>query len=529
MCLAVASASGTAASAPAGDDAGEPIVVEAVHPEGLAAALIGLFDGARAPHPAAALSRWKRAGAEPGRLAKPLEAAIAVFNPEMAPEWKALDGATLAAGLDPSRGSLRWRIHIPHDDGSIASLLTAMRLSGGSDDEPLGEAKLPVERLGSGSAVACRGDAGLDVAASRADLERAIRGREAGRIPRAGGAGAPGVPGLAFRIEPAKLPEPEQANDATRRAVALARGLGCRSLDGTLAVRGDAIGLEIAGRLDPSSPLGRGPGGRAIEPAWLALAPDDAAAVLCLATGDGPGYWDALFRLADRVDRAPPARAGMAPLRTRLALLTAAAGAKVEADLWPHLRGLTLVLLAHPSTEPTIGLAFHMDSETSARVLIEQTLPRLATLWGGGRGKAGPAGPPGEGKHLGRVGSRPLEAASRGSTVVLGWGDGVLAALLDAAEKPANGWTARVEREASRQPGRALPDRVGFLQPGRVRIPIKRWAGPSPLEESLAEGAPLVWAGWTRGEDSFDRVEWADLKSLIRRFLERIPLAPATR
>ncbi|WP_165220176.1 hypothetical protein [Aquisphaera insulae] len=519
---------GMSAGARAGDEPGDAIVIKLVRPEGQAAAILDLFDGARASSPAAALSRWKRASIEPGRLGKPLEAVIAVFNPAMAPEWKTLDGTTVAAGLDASKGSLRWRMHLPHDDGSIASLLTAMRLSGGGDEAPLGASRVATERLGATGAVASRSADGLDIAGSRADLERELRDRGSGESLPFPGAGRDVASGLLFRIEPSRLPEPQQSSDATRRAIALANGLGCRALDGSLAVRGDAIGLEVAGRLDEHSPFGRVRGGRPIDPAWLAFAPADAPAVLCLAAGDGPAYWDSIFRLADRVDRAPPARAGMAPLRTRLTLLAATAGARLEADLWPHLKGLTLVVLADPSMAPRLGLALHMDGEPSARALVLQTLPRLAVLWGG-RDRKEPAPNPAATTRLGQVRGRPIEVSARGSTVVVGWGAEVVSALLASAERPASGLVARLERESARDARRGLPNRVGLFQPGRVRLPVAGLDGHSPLSDTLAEGSPLVWAGWSSGDDSFDRLEWADLKPLVRRFLEKIPLAPAAR
>ena len=59
------------------------------------------------------------------------------------------------------------------------------------------------------------------------------------------------------------------------------------------------------------------------------------------------GYWDGVFALADRVDRADPARANLAPLRTRINLLASAVGARLEADFWPHLRGVTVAWLAN--------------------------------------------------------------------------------------------------------------------------------------------------------------------------------------
>ena len=80
--------------------AGETLVIRLVHPDRQAAAVLKLFDGAGVAHPAAALAGWKRTARDPDHLGKPLEAAIAMFNPEMAPEWKVLHDAELRLDME---------------------------------------------------------------------------------------------------------------------------------------------------------------------------------------------------------------------------------------------------------------------------------------------------------------------------------------------------------------------------------------------------------------------------------------------
>ena len=60
---------------------GEPIVVRLIHPDRQAAAVLRLFEGCAAPHPAAGLAAWKRSTRDPDQLGKPLEAVISFFNP----------------------------------------------------------------------------------------------------------------------------------------------------------------------------------------------------------------------------------------------------------------------------------------------------------------------------------------------------------------------------------------------------------------------------------------------------------------
>src|SRR4029077_8021505 len=108
-----------------------------------------------------------------------------------------------------------------------------------------------------------------------------------------------------------------------------------------------------------------------IYPEWLGWVPlRDAVAFVSIATGHGNAYWDGIFALADRVDRAAPARANLAPLRTRLNLLATASGTRLEVALWPHLGGITLCLLAdanEPARLRRALVALHVDEDATAR------------------------------------------------------------------------------------------------------------------------------------------------------------------
>ena len=81
---------------------------------------------------------WKRATRDPDQLGKPLEAVISFFNPEMVREWVIFHEARFQLGFDPETGSGRWRLTVPGDDGTLAALITALRLSGGSGEPPIG-------------------------------------------------------------------------------------------------------------------------------------------------------------------------------------------------------------------------------------------------------------------------------------------------------------------------------------------------------------------------------------------------------
>src|SRR5256885_568169 len=109
--------------------AGEPgaaLTVRLVRPDRQLEQVLALFQGARAPHPAAALAYWKQATHESTKLGKPAEAVIALFNPTMVRELRTLDGTFIVLGFDPLGVRIAWCASIPHDDGTFAALLPAL-------------------------------------------------------------------------------------------------------------------------------------------------------------------------------------------------------------------------------------------------------------------------------------------------------------------------------------------------------------------------------------------------------------------
>jgi len=528
----------------------EPIVVRLIHPDRQAAAVLHLFEGCAAPHPAAALAAWKRSTRNPDQLGKPLEAVISFFNPEMVREWSVFHEARFQLGFDPETGAGRWRLTVPGDDGTLAALITALRLSGGSNEAPVGNGTIAVNRLGGpGAAVAVRRAGGVVLASSRAELDRGLpqgspgpanRSKMVGLKDDAGAPAAAPDSGLVFRIEPGRMALPARGSVATRRAIELARGLGCLTVVGSLGLVDDQVGLEIASEFDPARPFGPGSSGNvAIDPEWLRWIPArEAVAMVSLTAGLGPAYWNGVFALADRVDRADPARANLAPLRTRINLLASAVGARLEADLWPHLRGITVAWLANPDKPEQPGRAIavlQMDEGPAAQHLVADVLPRLAAFWTKAKveTRQGQPQPPdalrvtaGDSpltRSLGRPGGCPLDASARGRTVLVGWGEQALETMFRTGEHPEQSVMPLIGA-AGGGPARVPLARVGAFWPGRMRLPVKGLDGPTPLVRCLAEGPPVVWMGWNLDGKARDRVRWHDLHGLVRRFLAAIPL-----
>jgi hypothetical protein len=519
-------------------EGGEPFTVRLVHPDRQATEILRLFEGSRAASPAAALTAWKQSTRDPGQLGKPLEAVIAMFNPDMVREWRILDDAELHLDLDPASDSPRWFAIVLHDDGTLAAGITASRLTY-PDDVPLRDEgrELTVARLGrSGVPLACLVGSTLIVGNSRAELLRGVHATPAGSRVSAAHTARPLDSGLIFRLDPARITMPQGGAFGWRRAVEVLHGLDCRCAEGTLTLRDGRLTLEVVTTFEGREPrLRDGIKPPVVEQAWLAHLPSsNVIAMISVAIDPDPASWDRAFGLADRVERVDPARAGVAPLRTRLNLLAAAAGVKPEADLWPHLRGLSACLWGDPRQpgRPVGGLLIlHLDEESSAQRLAGEFAPRFGLLIPGRamvkdtpRGRPDVDAPAGGPRRLGMVLGHPLSVWQAGRDLMIAWGDDALTASLHAKVAPikslatvCDGWG----RE-----GRGAPQRLAAIWPGRLGL---SGGGPDPSPATrrvLAEDPPVVWWGWDDCNHAYDLLRWPDLAGRVRRFLETLPLDP---
>ncbi|RUL89008.1 hypothetical protein [Tautonia sociabilis] len=484
--------------------------VVAIRPDEQCRRVLSLFEGARWPHPAAALADWKRS-APPGEersLGKPLEALIAAINPLTARELATLHGARLRIDPAPAGGSVRWALLVPQDDGTIAALATAMTLTDGMPQDA--EGPLQIDRLGPpGAPLSATAGPGTPavVASDRDALRSAIAG--AGEGPDSARSDSDSDSGWIVRVDPEAL-----ARSANLRARQLGRaleGLGY----GTFLARAslDGESLRVAAEGKPFSGDRKDPWGE-IDPDWLDSVPTDRASVMaCLAVRPGGEGWGALLAAVDEIERADPARVGVAPLRTRLALLAIAHGARIETELWPALEGVTCwASFGGGGDADGVFLALHARDEGSAGRIADRIVSPIVL-----RGEEAGIDP---GRRLGRIAGQPVDLARRGSSVFIGWGDGVLdegLASLDDRDRSAGpllrlGW------------GGAPPARVAAAWPSR--LPIEAEQG-GPLQAALEAGPPIVWLGWESEDGPRDVVRCDGLREPIRRFLDRVPAAPS--
>ncbi len=471
------------------------LTVRAIHPDREVESVFKLFEGTRVANPAAALVAWKRASAEPKRLGKPLEAVIAAINPRMLAEYRLLDDAEVSISLVPGSARYSWQARLPNDDGTLAALGPTGVLSGGGLEPPIGE--VAVDRLGAvGSALLARGPSALILASSRDQLAAALDRPKGPTTP------PPFASGLLVEVDPSA--SDTWTSLAGRRWAEAARVTRCLALSGQARIEGGTLGAGLVGRLGSIPPALA-----AIDPAWLDAIPGRGPlAAFGFRVDPRPESWNAVFDLIDRVDRVEPERANVASTRIRAALAARAAGVRLEADVWPHLAGVSGWVGVAEGVPDRALVAIHLDDPAAARRIL-----------GGLKGRRAEADLGfDEAVELGPVAARPLRVIRRQASLYLAWGDRAWPESLDAINHPER--SARPWLSSSRT-GRS-PSRVGAVWADLLpRVPSN-----TPLASALAEGSPIRWAGWNEADRTRDEV-WVDgLGATVRRFLERIPLDP---
>lgn len=503
------------------------VVVRAIRPERQAAAVIDLFAGSRAASPAAALAAWRRATGDHEAFGKTLQAVVALFNPEMVPEWRSLDGAEFDLAVDRSGPGLLWGLVAPGDDGAIAAAITSLRLSGGSDEPPILEnPPVAVERLGeTNGAVAARLAAATVFASRRdmliAEIERFRKGEPSPAPPPLFQADDSG---LAITLRPDRLAVDERTAPGLARLATVARTLGLVAADGKVGLEGDRLALEFASNLQPRGERAAGvEPSPAVDPSWLAWFPErESAAAAAAVLGPGAEFWDGFLSLADAIDRASPSRADLAPLRTRLTFLALARGVRLEADLWPLLRGASAGVLVEEGRMGRLRgvvVALHAADPAAARRILDRVVAPLATGAGAEKPKPADEAAP---LALGRVSGQPLEAVARGATVLVAWGENALGRALQSAEAPEESVAALYKKAGDDR----ATNRFAAVQPGKAALALGAWGPNSPFAAALVGASPVIWrGGWSDGL-AWDAAHWPDLRPLVARFLEQIPQEP---
>ncbi len=470
------------------------ITVRAVRPDREVEAVIHLFRGSRAANPAAALTAWKRASVEPKRLGKVVDAVIALLNPRMLREYQVLDGAEVAISFIPGSTRWDWRARFPHDDGTLGVVGPTADLSGGRIEPAIGEYR--VDRFpGNTLVLLARGPAGLFAAGSREQLEAALA---VASVP----ATTPPVDsGWLIQIDPTA--RDTWTSLTGQRWAAAAQTTGCQGVSGQVQFLPTTLVATLTGQFAGNTPIVP-----SIDSAWLDPIPTRGPlAAFSLRVDPSAGAWSRVFDLLDRVERIDPERAQVASSRIRLALAARAVGVRLEADVWPHLQGVSGWVGVAAGRLDRAVLVIHLDDPAAARRVLD-----------GVKGNRRPDGPD-EVVDAGSIAGQPLRLIRRQATVFLAWGDRAWPESRAAVDDPAR--SARPWLIRSRTG--ALPSRVGAVWLDQLpRVPPG-----TPLAASLLDAPPIRWAGTNDGNRTIDEF-WADgLDATVRRFLDRLPLDPA--
>ncbi len=478
---------------------GPAVSVQLDRPDELLRRVLDCFGGTGFSGPAEVLAAWRKTPAGAAGLGKPMEAGIAALNPFMVAELRILDGTEIAI---ESPAPLAWWAAVPRDDGSFAATAPALGLTDGAAETPLNGAA--VDRLGPpGSALIARRGRTLALANSRAGLGSGLK--------RAQALAATDIdrhrsPGLRLVLNPDRL---AAASSIEARQVAEAlRGLGCRSLEAVATIEGDRLLVNVRSARTGAAPPGR------IDPSWLAAIPANASAAFAFAWDGSPGAWNARFAAADRVEKADPANAKLAPIRVRLNLLASAAGIRPEVDLWPKLLGISGFATSEGSRWTGGAMGLHLIDEASAGRVLERVLPTIARAL-----QLSPIGPDGDSTRLGEFAGRPLVAFRRHRAVWIAWGPEARLGMVKASDLPDGGAILGAllgDRPASRflvaWPGRIVPSGFGPL-----------W------KDALSAASPIVWRGFEEPDRAEDDVVWSSLKPAVGRFVLGLPLDPQLR
>ncbi len=508
-------ACGWVASAATGQEA-EPVPAIRVrldHPDEQLERLLDCFKGTKAASPAAALAAWKRASREPNQLGKPLEALIAALNPNMVGELKSLHGAEVSIRFDPETGLPIWSAFLPHDDGTFAAVASALVLSGGAAEPPIEE--MAVDRLANpGSALMARIEAGTLLASNRAELKSAKTRLERLAEPGKYNCGLevvvePGALAGSQSVTVRRIAELIRASEQTNRELARIYGSLHARLNIGRAGLLDGTILYMDQRTFPKV---------AVNPAWYDWTPRDRAfTIFAFGVDPSPKSWESLFALANRIEKVDPDRANVADLQLRLDLLARVSGINLQADLLGHLIGISgWVGSTDGKAIDNAALVLHLDDGDVAERLANHLKP----IPGAG---SKPAGEPDRPRWLGQVAGQALRVARSERAVIVSWGEGALEASLK----------ARNDLDHSSGPiirklkfDETKPMAGGVIWPERIPgLGLKPATGGN---EAYTVDLRSVFWKITSKDDLSLTVSFAvlDLKGIIRRFLNQLPLDP---
>lgn len=486
------------------------ITIELGRPRERIQLLIDMFPNVGATDPATALANWKRATKGTRSLGKGTEALLAAMNPAMLHELDVFEGSEFSLDFDPKAGLPYWYLAVPEDDGTIAAFATAMVLTDGINEEPLGKAS--VDRLGPkvDAPLMARDAKSVVIGSSRQGVAEGFS-RLSKRNPKFTEA-----TGTRIHVRPSGLLK--SADLQTRRIGGILKDLGISEVTSwPLLGSADSLHSDLFFETSFAGPETH------LEAEWLVDVPANASLAFSSVLDPRKEALDRMFTLAEHYEKADPANLNRSPFRARIGLMARVAGIDVEADIWPKLRGMSGFLVGEAKNPQTVALALHAIDEVSARKLAESVLPKLAKPLG-----LRPAKEPSRdgAMALGELSNRTIWISqAAGNTVWIGWGDGAIPKSADRNRFPRWLDVAPKTRKTS------IPkfQRYGWVWPARLGV----LDNTGPMSQAIERADEIEWYGRYEHDRKiqFDSLTWRGLDRAVKRYLELIPqeTAPESR
>ena len=481
------------------------IRVQFVHPEQQLREVLNLFEGTKAKHPAALLAAWRRATHNPDVLDKVTQAAIASLNPDMLREWSLLHHA-LGFWDSPQH----WCAAIPNDDGTFAAFATALALTDGAEEAPLAPIQARVDRLGKqGAPLLAQHQNQVVVASSRAEL---LTGFRQLATPRAAPAENPAASGVHLQIKPGRL-RPDSAPWLERLTKTLsALEIDAAELQASIQNGRVQLVIDSPTQIEADHP---------IDPAWLAIIPNNAAGAFSLSRDSRGQLLTALRKVFESLARNPE-NPPPSPLKPCLESILIKDGQILwDSARWDALRGSTGFVVTNHQAEFTAGaLVLHMADPQAASDFAPR-IARVARQFIAGKPQNGPIPTPRDTPlDLGEFDSRPVRMFAKDAHILISWGDLDSRQLAARLTSPPDDWRNALPSTALEPGAQSL-----FLAwPGRLPIPGLPRDGI--LARALAESPPVVARGGVQQGHWSERITWDGARGFVQKLTEILPQQP---
>lgn len=494
-----------------------------IRPVGLEKVWAGVIDltrGTRFKSPAEAIAAAKATGLQPYGGNKTLEAAISIFNPEIAKFFGRLDKSIISLQPDQTTKTVNWRMGLSQDDGTLESLITALRL-----ESPVIPTKSNTyEELSPGLTAARNGNE-LYFGSSQKQMEYAIKSRSDMALL---SEKPPVDAGMWLVADPAKWPPAIARNInefiglQTVRRLAAGKEVEIRVFPWGESVQAECLDLFRAAPVSPVQPewltqWEKGLGGRLMAQASIGLDPRKP-------------FWSQLFTIITEIERSIPGRENVASARDRINLAALLARISPETDLYPNLTGITagVVTPDAPGGQPTVVATLHARDASATQVLVEKVvMPLFRTIGDDPKNpRTKPALPDRDSRIRGisLVQNRPIYLFIEQTDIYLVWGARNVAELTvnQLASKPAK--TSVAESWFNQLAASGPIHRAVTIYPeALVRWLILNGEKSTVWTDSATGLPPVVWLGRNTNGTSRDIIVLSGFRTYVQSLTSRIP------